>query len=200
MKPAHRSRRIAFEEEFRMWMKQQTPTGPQSQGQSQSQPQSHTPQAPSFQRSPEPASDPTALPNRPGTSAARGLACIGASLEIKGRISAEEDLQIDGKVEGPVSVRGHRLTVGRSGQLTSEVSARELVVFGKVTGNINSTDRVEIKKDGAVIGDIQTTRISIEDGAIFKGRIEIDRPGSKPANVPALRPESAGALVGAGAD
>ena len=175
-----------------MWTKQQTPT--QSQGQPQSQPQS--PSTPSLQRSSEPASDPNAF-SRPGTPAARSLACIGSSLEIKGRISAEEDLQIDGKVEGPVSVRGHRLTVGRSGQLTAEVSARELVVFGKVTGNVNATDRVEIKKDGGVIGDIQTTRISIEDGAIFKGRIEIDRPNSKPTAVPALRPEPTSALVGA---
>jgi cytoskeletal protein CcmA (bactofilin family) len=180
-----------------MWMKQQTPTQPQSQGQPQSQPQSHTPSTPSFQRSSEPGSDPSAFSSRPGTPGARNLACIGASLEIKGRISAEEDLQIDGKVEGPVSVRGHRLTVGRSGQLNAEVSARELVVFGKVSGNVNATDRVEIKKDGAVVGDIQTARISIEDGAIFKGRIEIDRPGSKPAPVPALKPEPATALVGA---
>jgi cytoskeletal protein CcmA (bactofilin family) len=178
-----------------MWMKQQTPTQPQSQGQPQPQTQSPL-STPSFQRSSETASDPSAFP-RPGAPGARSLACIGSSLEIKGRINAEEDLQIDGKVEGPVSVRGHRLTVGRSGQLNSEVSSRELVVFGKVTGNINATDRVEIKKDGAVIGDIQTTRISIEDGAIFKGRIEIDRPGSKPSSVPALRPETAGALVGA---
>ena len=177
-----------------MWMKQQTPTQPQTQGQPQSQPTPMPTQ--SFQRSPEPASDSSAY-SRPGTPAARSLACIGSSLEIKGRITAEEDLQIDGKVEGPVSIRGHRLTIGRSGQLNSEVASRELVVFGKVTGNINATDRVEIKKDGAVIGDIQTTRISIEDGAIFKGRIEIDRPASKPASVPALRPEPVGALVGA---
>lgn len=182
-----------------MWMKQQTPSQPQSQGQPQSQPPGLS--TSSFQRSSErssePASDPGAFPGRPGAPGVRSLACIGASLEIKGRINAEEDLQIDGKVEGPVSVRGHRLTVGRSGQLNSEVTARELVVFGKVTGNVNATDRVEIKKDGGVIGDIQTTRISIEDGAIFKGRIEIDRPGSKPASVPALKPELAGALVGA---
>jgi cytoskeletal protein CcmA (bactofilin family) len=177
-----------------MWMKQQTPNQPQTQGQPQSQPTPLPTQ--SFQRSPEPASDPSAF-SRPGTPAARSLACIGSSLEIKGRITAEEDLQIDGKVEGPVSIRGHRLTIGRSGQLNSEITSRELVVFGKITGNVNATDRVEIKKDGAVIGDIQTTRISIEDGAIFKGRIEIDRPGSKPASVPALRPEPVGALVGA---
>jgi cytoskeletal protein CcmA (bactofilin family) len=182
-----------------MWTKQQTPTQPQTQGQPQSQPTPLPTQ--SSQRSPEPASDPNAF-SRPGTPGARSLACIGASLEIKGRITADEDLQIDGKVEGPVSIRGHRLTIGRSGQLNSEVTSRELVVFGKVTGNINATDRVEIKKDGAVIGDIQTTRISIEDGAIFKGRIEIDRPGSKPAPapVPALRPEPAGVLVGSSAD
>ena len=182
-----------------MWTKQ-TPTQPQSPSQPQS-PQSLAPSVAPFQRTPESASDPS-FSSRPGMPAARNLACIGASLEIKGRISGEEDLQIDGKVEGPVALRGHRLTVGRSGQLNSEISAREVVVYGKVTGNVNASDRVEIKKDGAVIGDIQTARISIEDGAIFKGRIEIDRPGSKPAPapVPALRPEPAGVLVGSSAD
>jgi cytoskeletal protein CcmA (bactofilin family) len=180
-----------------MWMKQQTPNQPQSQSQPESQPQPHTP--PSYPRPSESSSDPSAF-SRPGSPTARNMACIGASLDIKGRITADEDLQIDGKVEGPVSVRGHRLTVGRSGQLNSEVNARELVVFGKVTGNVNATDRVEIKKDGGVIGDIQTTRISIEDGAIFKGRIEIDRPGSKPVPVPAVKHEPVGALVPAGAD
>jgi len=178
-----------------MWTKQ-TPNQPQSQPQPQSQTQSQVPPTPLFQRTPDATSDASAFSSRPATPAARSLACIGASLEIKGRISGEEDLQIDGKVEGPISIRGHRLTVGRSGQVTSEVSARELVVYGKVSGNVNATDRVEIKKDGAVTGDIQTTRISIEDGAIFKGRIEIDRPGSKPAP----KPEPTGVLVGAGAD
>lgn len=184
-----------------MWTKQ-TPTQPQSPSQPQSQSQTPMPSAPSFQRSPEPASDPGSFSSRPGMPAARSTACIGASLEIKGRISGEEDLQIDGKVEGPVALRGHRLTVGRSGQLNSEISARELVVYGKLTGNVSASDRVEIKKDGAVIGDIQTARISIEDGAIFKGRIEIDRPGAKPAPapVPALRPEPVGVLVGSSAD
>ena len=174
-----------------MWTKQ-TPGQPQSQP----QPQTQVPSTPVFQRTPDAAPDTSGYSSRPTAPTARSLACIGATLEIKGRISGEEDLQIDGKVEGPISIRGHRLTVGRSGQVTSEVSARELVVYGRVSGNVNATDRVEIKKDGAVTGDIQTTRISIEDGAIFKGRIEIDRPGSKPA--PKLEP--AGMLVGAGAD
>jgi len=82
---------------------------------------------------------------------------------------------VDGKVEGPVALAGQRLTVGRTGQLNSEVTAREVVVYGKVTGNLRASDRVEIKKDGSVTGDIVTSRISIEDGAFFKGRIEIDR-------------------------
>ena len=114
---------------------------------------------------------------------------IGASLTIKGSVTGEEDLQIDGKVDGPVTIRG-RLTVGASGQLSAGVTARELAVYGKVSGNVDARDRVEIKRDGAVIGDIQTARISIEDGAIFKGRIEIGRSvpnqTTKPASSPAL--------------
>lgn len=112
---------------------------------------------------------------RPSSPMARDLATLGASLTIKGQIIGEEDLQIDGKVEGPITLNGHRLTVGRSAQLHSEVSAREVVVYGKASGNLHAKDRVEIKKDGEVHGDIITSRISIEDGAYFKGRIEIDR-------------------------
>ncbi|MGC2333386.1 MAG: polymer-forming cytoskeletal protein [Candidatus Acidiferrales bacterium] len=113
---------------------------------------------------------------RPSSSISRSLACLGASLEIKGKISGEEDLQIDGKVEGPISLDGRRLTVGRTGQLNSEITAGEVIIHGKVAGNLRARDRVEIKKDGSVIGNIEAARISIEDGAYFKGRIEIDRP------------------------
>jgi len=105
------------------------------------------------------------------------MACLGASVHVKGHISGAEDLQIDGKVEGPVSLDGQRLTVGRTGQLQSEIRAREVAVYGKVAGNIHAKDRVEIKRDGSVVGDINTARISIEDGAYFKGRIEIERGG-----------------------
>jgi cytoskeletal protein CcmA (bactofilin family) len=113
--------------------------------------------------------------NRPGTPAARNLACLGSTIVVKGDISSDEDLQIDGKVEGNISLRGHRLTVGRTGQLNSEINAREVVVYGNASGNLRARERVEIKKDGQVIGDITTTRISIEEGAYFKGHIEIDR-------------------------
>jgi cytoskeletal protein CcmA (bactofilin family) len=99
---------------------------------------------------------------------------LGASLHIKGSITGTEDLQIDGKVEGPISLRGHGLTIGAGAQLNSEIEAREVVVYGKVIGNLHARDRVDVKTDGSVVGDISTARISIEDGAQFKGRIEID--------------------------
>jgi len=112
---------------------------------------------------------------RPGSPTARNLSFLGPSLEIKGKISGEEDLQIDCKVEGPITLQGQKLIAGRSAQLHSEIAAREVVVYGKVQGNVRAQDRVEIKKDGSVVGDISTARISIEDGAYFKGRIEIER-------------------------
>jgi cytoskeletal protein CcmA (bactofilin family) len=146
-----------------MWTKQI-----ESEPQSQSQPANRIPPAASFVQTPEPEA------NRPSPPMTRNLASLGASLEIKGSITAEEDLQIDAKVVGgPVVNAGHRLIVGRSAQLKAEITARELIVYGKVDGNVNAIDRVEIKRDGEVIGDIQTARISIEDGAVFKGCIEV---------------------------
>jgi cytoskeletal protein CcmA (bactofilin family) len=116
--------------------------------------------------------------NRSTGPTARSLACLGSTFIIKGEISGDEDLQIDGKVEGPVSLRNHRLTVGRGAQLNSQINAREVVVYGTAVGNIRVRDRVEIKKDGEVIGNITTARLSIEDGAYFKGSIEIERSDS----------------------
>jgi cytoskeletal protein CcmA (bactofilin family) len=113
--------------------------------------------------------------NRPAAPVARTLACLGSTITIKGQITGDEDLQIEGKVEGPISLNGHRLTVGRTAQLNSEMTAREIIVYGNASGNLYARDRVEIKKDGQVIGDIVTARISIEDGAYFKGSIEIER-------------------------
>ena len=112
----------------------------------------------------------------PNSSATRSVACLGATLTIEGKITSEEDLQIDGKVQGPILLQGRRLTVGRTAELNSDVTAGEVIVYGKVMGNLRARDRVEIKKDGSVFGDITTVRISIEDGADFKGRIEIDHP------------------------
>ena len=142
--------------------------------QSQSDAPATSPSQPVQWQSSQPAPVASTSP-RTNAPAARGLSTLGASLEIKGKISGEEDLQIDGKVEGSVALNGQRLTVGRSGNLNSEVWAREVVVYGRLTGNVHASDRVEIKKDGSVTGDITTTRISVEDGAYFKGRIEIER-------------------------
>jgi cytoskeletal protein CcmA (bactofilin family) len=101
-------------------------------------------------------------------------------LHIKGQLTGTEDLQIDGQVEGPISLKGHQLVVGPTAVLNSEIHAGEVVVFGKVIGNLHG-DRVDIKTDGSVTGDISTARISIEDGAHFKGRIEIDPAKSQAA-------------------
>ena len=111
---------------------------------------------------------------RLGGSPSRGAARLGASIQIKGEVFGTEDLQIDGIVDGPISLKGHELTVGSTAQLKSEIHAGNVVAYGKVVGNVHSRGRVDIKKDGSIIGDIDSARISIEDGAHFKGRIEID--------------------------
>jgi cytoskeletal protein CcmA (bactofilin family) len=111
---------------------------------------------------------------RPTSSASRPVTCLGATLEFTGTISGQEDLHIDGKVDGPISLHGHRLMVGATAQLNSEVTANEVVVHGKVTGNLRVRDRVDIKNGGSVAGDITTARISIEEGADFKGHAEIE--------------------------
>ncbi len=137
--------------------------------------------------SPAPGSSSPVVPfsapsaSRLGSSASRSSARLGASIQIKGQVTGDEDLQIDGKVDGPISLRGHELIVGSTAQLNSEIHAGEVVVAGKVVGNVHARGRVDIKKDGSVTGDISTARISIEDGAHFKGRIEIDPTKSQAA-------------------
>jgi cytoskeletal protein CcmA (bactofilin family) len=100
---------------------------------------------------------------------------LGASLRVKGEISGNEDLHIDGTVEGLIQLDDRKLTVGMAAKLTADVIAREIVVYGSVKGNLRARDKIEIKKDGSVVGDLTTARIMIEDGAYFKGAIEIDR-------------------------
>ncbi len=140
------------------------------------QPQADLPGTPSVQVPGAPIRPGNAIPAmRPSTPNSRDVACLGATLVVKGDISGSEDLQIDGTVEGSISLQSQRLTVGHTAHLNSEIVAREVVVYGKVEGNLRVRDRVEIKKDSSVMGDITTARISIEDGAYFKGRIEIDR-------------------------
>src|ERR1700688_3983880 len=115
------------------------------------------------------------LSSTPSGSTARR----GASLHIKGEISGNEDLHIDGSVEGLIQLEDRKLTVGATAKLTADVVAREGVVYGREKGNLRARDGIENKKDGSVIGDLTTARIMIEDGAYFKGSIEIDRTASE---------------------
>ena len=152
-----------------MWTKQQTATD--------------APAAPPVQAATSPVVPFSAPSTRLGNANVRETARLGASLAIKGHITGTEDLRIDGKVEGPISLRGHELTVGPTAQLNSEIQAGEVIVYGKVVGNLHARGRVDIKKDGSIVGDISSARISIEDGAHFKGRIEIDPTKTQAAAV-----------------
>jgi len=117
-------------------------------------------------------------PNR-GAAASSDQATIGKALFIKGEITGTESLFIDGKVEGTIALPGNRVTVGRNGQVASNITAREIVIMGKVRGNVAATDRVDIRAEGALTGDVTAARISIEDGAYFKGGIDIKKSEAK---------------------
>jgi cytoskeletal protein CcmA (bactofilin family) len=109
-------------------------------------------------------------------------ATIGKSLIVKGEVSGSESLYIDGKVEGAINLPGNRVTVGRNGQVAANITAREVVVLGKVRGNVHASDRVDIRSEGSLTGDVAAARISIEDGAFFKGGIDIRKPGDGKSN------------------
>jgi cytoskeletal protein CcmA (bactofilin family) len=128
-------------------------------------------------------------PSRPAAAASGEQATIGKGLTIKGEINGSESLYIDGKVEGSVNLPGNRVTVGRNGQVAASITAREIVVLGKVRGNVTATDRVDIRAEGSLSGDVAAARISIEDGAFFKGGIDIRKPEGKAAPVATPTPE-----------
>jgi cytoskeletal protein CcmA (bactofilin family) len=109
---------------------------------------------------------------------------------VKGEISGAESLYIDGKVEGSINLPGNRVTVGRNGQVAATILAREIVVLGKIRGNCTATDRVDIRAEGSLTGDVIAARISIEDGAFFKGGIDIRKAGAEVKGAPpAAAPE-----------
>jgi len=155
------------------------------------QPGSGAPASPEPARPVQPMStNPTSFESTPRPAATGGAATstgdqatIGKSLIIKGELSGSESLFIDGKVEGAITLPGNRVTIGRNGQVAANISAREIVVLGKVRGNCQASDRVDIRSEGSLTGDVIAARISIEDGAFFKGGIDIRKPGNeaKPA-------------------
>jgi cytoskeletal protein CcmA (bactofilin family) len=131
--------------------------------------------APTFSVPSEPAPAP-----RPVATTTADQATIGKSLVIKGEVTGSESLYIDGRVEGSINLSGNRVTVGRNGVVSANINAREIVVLGKVRGNLTASDRVDIRSDGSLTGDVVAARISIEDGAFFKGGIDIRKGGQKP--------------------
>ena len=129
-----------------------------------------------------PIAEPTPAPApRNAVANTAEQATIGKSLVIKGEVTGSESLYIDGRVEGSINLPGNRVTVGRNGVVSANINAREVVVLGKVKGNLTASDRVDIRNEGSLTGDVVAQRISIEDGAFFKGGIDIRKPGQKDA-------------------
>ena len=145
-------------------------------------PTQSAPTTPSF--SPEPVHPVQPAPSTEHNSraqvAAGDQATISKGLVLKGDVTGSESLFVDGKIEGSISLPGNRVTVGRNGQVAASITAREIVILGKVQGNISATDRVEIRAEGSLTGDVTAARISIEDGAFFKGGIDIKKVDVKP--------------------
>jgi len=119
----------------------------------------------------EPLKTPLVVPTDPGRTQ------LGRSLVVKGDVTGGEDLTISGQLEGTINLQGHCLTVGPEGKVKAEIQAARVVIYGSVHGNITVKERVEIYKSGHVVGDLIAPGISIEDGAYFKGKIEIVREG-----------------------
>ena len=155
-----------------MWKPTNQPTTPGRPGEPE-RPTIPVPSAPAMT-----ANEPVA-PRPATTTTTADQATIGKSLVIKGEVTGSESLYIDGRVEGSINLSGNRVTVGRNGVVAANINAREIVVLGKVRGNLTASDRVDIRSDGSLTGDVVAARISIEDGAYFKGGIDI-RKGGQP--------------------
>lgn len=118
-------------------------------------------------------------------------ATIGKAVKVVGQIFSREDLFVDGEVEGTVEALEHKLTIGPNGAVRAGVKAREVVALGTIQGNVEAHDKIEIRKEAKLVGDIKTARIIIEDGAYFKGSIDIVKPEPKTAGKPAAPPAQA---------
>ena len=122
-------------------------------------------------------------------------ATIGRTVVIKGEITGSESLYIDGRIEGNVTFKDHRVTVGRNGSVQANISAREVVIMGKVTGNVECSDRVDIRSEGSLTGDVVSARISVEDGALLRGSVQLT-PAEQKKDSAHDQPKSFGAAAG----
>ena len=125
------------------------------------------------------ASNPNTYAPVKSSSAPMEQATIGRSLVIKGEISGAESLVVDGRIEGTINITDNRVTNGRNGAVTADINAREVVIMGKVQGNIICGDRLDIRSEGSVTGDVVVQRISVEDGAILKGSVQVQAADQK---------------------
>jgi cytoskeletal protein CcmA (bactofilin family) len=147
--------------------------------------------APEIRKEPVPVST---TPYRAPDSDPRNTATIGKAVKINGQIFAKEDLYVDGDVEGTIESQDNKVTIGPNGRVQAGIRAREVVILGQVQGNVEAADKVDIRKDAKLVGDIISARISIEDGALFKGSIDIRKPEVKASSAPAVvTPPSASA-------
>ena len=105
------------------------------------------------------------------------MATIGQSIVFKGELTGDEDLEIDGQVEGTVDLKNHQLTVGPNGNLKAEVTAKTIVVIGKVTGNLIAAERIEVQATGIVDGDVRAPRLNVQEGAVLNGSIDMSPTG-----------------------
>ena len=176
-----------------MWKPTNQPQSPARPGEPE------RPAMPAAPAAPMASSEPTPVAPRPITTTTADQATIGKSLVIKGEVTGSESLYIDGRVEGSINLSVTRVTTGRNGVVAANINAREIVVRGKVRGNLTASDRVDIRSDGSLTGDVIAARISIEDGAFFKGGIDIRKGGqpSKPNGEDKSIPAVEAAVIGA---
>jgi len=127
------------------------------------------------------------------------FAHIGKSVIVKGELTGSEDLYVDGQVEGSIDLQGNNLTVGPNGQIRANVTAKGVIVKGKLEGNIHATERVDFRKSAIAVGDVITQRVAIEEGAYFKGKVDIGKPEATRSDFKTERSSIAsGAAMGAG--
>ncbi len=146
-------------------------------------------------QTPVAASMPMRSHDGPSPTHSGAAAVIGKGVSIKGQIFSKEDLVIDGEIEGTVEAHDHRVTVGPNGRVQAGIKSREIVAQGTINGNVEATDKIDIKKDARLVGDIKTARIVIEDGAYFKGSIDITKNEAKAQAARTAAPSGAPAAV-----
>ena len=138
-----------------------------------------------------PMTDTASRPSAPLAST-NHVSCLGGSLVLHGELSGKDDLVIEGQVEGPINLQDHCLTIAAQGQVKSDITARQVIISGSVVGKVSAADKIEIRKTGHVVGDLVAAGIAIEEGAYFKGSIEVVRDKVREAPRAAAASRSAG--------